>query len=139
MPYQSFGSSCDVQVSRQGPKQSADRYLWRREEVERLLVGGIGLLELVLHEVTAAERGPYFAVLGLDLERALEVLDGLGRGARRRERMGINDKRSEGDVATRRDYRNRRGGRNGREARGGEEACERDAGAMKGRAGPRRE
>ena len=87
MPYHNFGSSCRVNTSRcqckclvfYGIAGSTD--LWRGEEVERLLVGRVGLLELVLHEVAAAERGPYLAVLGLDAERALEVVDGLRSGA----------------------------------------------------------
>ena len=47
------------------------------EEVERLLVGRVGLLQVVLHEVAVAEGTPYLAVVLLEGEDTLEVLDGL--------------------------------------------------------------
>jgi hypothetical protein len=47
------------------------------QEVESLLVGGVGLLQVVLHEVAMAEGTPYLAVVLLKGEHALEVFDGL--------------------------------------------------------------
>jgi len=45
--------------------------------VEGVLVGLVGGLELVLHQVAMAERAPEIAVGIVDLERPTEVIDGL--------------------------------------------------------------
>ena len=42
-----------------------------------MLIGLIGLLQFVLHEVTVAERAPYLAVVRLEAEYALEIVDSL--------------------------------------------------------------
>jgi hypothetical protein len=35
------------------------------EEVQRLLISGVSLLQIILHEITMPERAPYFAVVFL--------------------------------------------------------------------------
>jgi hypothetical protein len=52
--------------------------LWVGEEVQRLLIGRVGLLQVVLHEVAVSKRTPYFSVVLLDSKHALEVVDCLG-------------------------------------------------------------
>lgn len=72
-----------------------ERNLWIGEEVKSLLVSGIGLLEVILHEVTVTlivvvrkmevdregrghtECAPYFAVVFLESKNTLEVIDRL--------------------------------------------------------------
>jgi hypothetical protein len=49
--------------------------------IEGVLVGLIGGLELILHQVAVAERAPEIAVGVVDLERATEVIDGLRWGS----------------------------------------------------------
>lgn len=55
-----------------------DTDLWVGKMVEGLLIGSVGLLEVVLHEIAVTEGAPDFAVFLPDVERALEEVDGLG-------------------------------------------------------------
>jgi hypothetical protein len=40
-------------------KRGRKRYLWVGKKVKSLLVGGVGLLEVILHEVTVTLIGEY--------------------------------------------------------------------------------
>ena len=50
--------------------------------VEGILIGLIGGLELILHQVAVAERAPKVAVGVVDLEGPTEVIDSLTWGER---------------------------------------------------------
>ena len=52
-----------------------ETYLGVWEEIECLLVRGIGLLQVVLHEVAVAQCAPYFAILFLESQHTLKVFD----------------------------------------------------------------
>jgi hypothetical protein len=64
--------------------------------IEGVLVGLVGGLELILHQVAVAERAPEIAVGIVDLEGATEEVDGLnvvkwaegGEGGRKGEKGG---------------------------------------------------
>ena len=60
MPYQSFGSSCGSASIELGAvdNEKIEAHLWVREEVEGLLVGCVGLLEVILHEVAVPWEMP---------------------------------------------------------------------------------
>jgi hypothetical protein len=53
-------------------------YLGVRKVVKCLLIGGIGILEIVLHKETVAKGAPYVAVLALKAEHTLKIVDSLG-------------------------------------------------------------
>lgn len=53
------------------------------EEVERLLVGHIRLLEVILHEVAVAHRGPDVTVIRLQFDDALPMVHGLPKSKNR--------------------------------------------------------
>lgn len=54
-------------------------FLGAGEVIEGALVGLVGGLELILHQVAVAERAPEIAVGIVDLEGATEVIDGLAK------------------------------------------------------------
>lgn len=54
-------------------------YLGVRKMVECLLIGGVGLLEVVHHEVAVAECAPDLSVVLGDVEHTLEELDRLAQ------------------------------------------------------------
>ena len=56
--------------------------------IEGILVGLIGGLELILHQVAVTEGTPEVAVGIVDLERATEVFDGLESWEEKRGRGG---------------------------------------------------
>lgn len=53
-------------------------FFWVPEVVEGLLVGGVGFREVVHHEITVAKRAPDLAIATIEVEDAIEVVDGLG-------------------------------------------------------------
>lgn len=53
------------------------RHVRVAQVVQGLLVGVVGPLQVVEHQVAVAERGPHVAQLGVDLQRALVQLRGL--------------------------------------------------------------
>ncbi len=73
--------------------------------VERLLIRGVGSLQVVHHQVAMTHGTPSIAVLGNNVENALKVVDGLlkvvkvsvnaGNGAEGRDRVRVV---SEGSI-----------------------------------------
>jgi hypothetical protein len=52
-------------------------HLWVRKIIKGLLISGIGVLEIVLHQIAVAQGAPDVAVFALEAEDALKVVDGL--------------------------------------------------------------
>lgn len=48
------------------------------KKVERLLIGRVCLLQVVLHQIAMAKCTPYFTIIFLQREYALKVFNGLG-------------------------------------------------------------
>lgn len=55
-------------------------FLWVGEMKEGVLVGLVGGLKLVLHEKAMAERTPNIAILVVNLNCSVKVIDSLGAG-----------------------------------------------------------
>ncbi len=48
-------------------------YLWVMKVIKRLLVGTVGLLKIVHHQVAVAEASPYLPIVWIELQNAIDV------------------------------------------------------------------